>query len=289
MKLELKPFTELIDAAVPPTRASLRWALPAAAPLALLGVIMVVAQTAMYEQMTGGALDGSQLGSAFAGIGISMFALLAWTLLASTSLAAAAIDRLQGIETGFFAGLRWTLTPRVLGTLLLTAAAMVISIMACFVPFVLLAPLFGLVVPVMRLEKRYLVDAIRRSWQLVWFNNSGRMADSGWLFMFGIMFVGWMLSFGLSAAVNLPVMSYQQFITFDKAFSGEVADPGAIMREMRNANMVVQVVGAMAQTVSWTFLGYACGLFYFEARRRREAYDLEAAIERLPGSEAEPA
>lgn len=279
MNLELMPFTELIDRAVAPARASMRWLL-LALPLALLGMAMFVAQATFYTRMAEADL-GTTFFAAFGGMMVAVLVYSLWLVQATAAVGALAFERIAERPLDIGAALVWTFSPRVLFTMLLTVVVLTVSFMLCLLPFFLIAPMLGLVVPVMREEKLFGVAALRRSWDLVRFNSSGRWADSGWLFMSGILFIGWALSASLGLIVQLPLIGWQQYLTFSETLAGNTVDPAALMNDYMGAYLLAQVTSALAQGMALIYLGYATGLFYFEVRRRREAYDLEAAVAEL--------
>jgi hypothetical protein len=101
--------------------------------------------------------------------------------------------------------------------------------------------------------------------------------------VFVLLVVGMLLSQVISFTVQMPLVFVQQLFVFREAAAG--ADPNALLYDARWLWLQVPatLLGSLAQSAVVLYLSFGMALLYFDVRRRREGYDLEAALDELEG------
>ncbi|QTE35057.1 hypothetical protein J3L18_18115 [Mucilaginibacter gossypii] len=88
---------------------------------------------------------------------------------------------------------------RVLGTQILLSVALVIAFFFCFFPLVYLAPIFGLVTPIMIIENGSVEFAIRKSFKII---------KENWWFTFGVILLMSIIVLAMVMALFIPAMIF---------------------------------------------------------------------------------
>jgi len=176
-------------------------------------------------------------------------------------------------------------TPRIYFTYVLQGMIILLGFtvgsICCGAPGIAAAVLFSLLAPVMFHEGRGWMDALGRSYDLVWTNPSKKFVGST---VFAALIAG-TVYFGVSMAINtmaaLPSTIWTATEMFANAAAG--ASPTALSVPIWLV-LVGAVLGVCAQSVVSLYPAVAFTMLYREVIRRRDGDDLAAAIqERLDG------
>lgn len=276
------PFRLLVDEAVKLTRRHFRSVyLPVAVPIALVNGLVPVAQALWFNNaFSGEAPDpASMMVGGIAFMGVALVAGLIWGL-GYGALLVAAVDAIDRQVVSMTHAWLTMVRPAVFGTCLLVGLALIVGCVLCVLPGLFLALLFSLILPVMAAERRYGIDAVTRSAQLVRFNPQGGIGKSPLLKVFLIFFLGYVLSFAVGFVVQLPFAIAQQVMIFRSAAEGST-DPAQVMASAVWLQVPGNILNALASTAVQVYMAFALVLFYFDLRRRQEGSDLEAAIQDL--------
>lgn len=277
------PFRILLDEAWKQAKRHFRvlyW--PVAVPLALCQVAIVV----VNAQWTSGLLarveeDPRAILTFYLWLLPLLFLLMVVFSVAYGVIGSVATDAVAGREPRLKERLLFTLRPRALFTLWGAGFLTFLGILCCVVPGLYLALIWGLVVPVMAEEGLFLSDAFGRSRALAHYNPQGRLASSPMVKLFVLLIVGYMLSTAVSLVVQGPFLIAQQVLMFRDLASG--ADPMAAVSSPTFQLLQVPgaFLGSLAQTAVMIYLAFGIALLYFDVRGRREAFDLEAAMDAI--------
>ncbi|MDA8017717.1 MAG: hypothetical protein MPN21_09740 [Thermoanaerobaculia bacterium] len=288
-RLDLVPFRLLIDrvpAVVRRHAGQFFW--PTALPLLAVGVALAIAQVRWTESVFDTASGGGNM-FAFFGLFLLIVVLsLGVYVLVYLALAVVAVDAVAGRQVSMGRAWRFCLRPTVLGTSVFAGIAIGISFTACCIPGLFVAPLLALLVPVMVEEGKVGLDAVSRTIELVRFQGRRGLSDSGWAQSFVVLFVGTILSYAASTVTQGPFVILQQVLLIRQTASGQAADPGAVVGSLW-LQVPAQVLGALVTVLVWGYWAFGLALLYFEIRRRKEADDLERAIDDIVvGPTAQP-
>ncbi len=282
--IEPLPFRLLVDEAMKLTRRHIRrMYLPVAQPVAFSQALVPLAQMLVFGNAFSPTLEPASMIAGMAGFfGVVLVTGFVWGL-GYGALLVAATEALS--EAGVAMGRAWRtmLRPRVLGTSLLTALALLVGCVLCLLPGVFLALAFSLVVPVMVAERIYGTTALARAVSLVRQNPEGRFATHPMVKVFLILVIGYVLGTIAGLIVQLPFMIAQQVLMFRAAAEGRT-DPMELMTTMTLLQVPAGVLNALAATVVQVYLSFVLALFYFDLRRRQEGGDLERAIQEMAGT-----
>lgn len=278
---EPMPFRILLDEAWKQAKRHFRvlyW--PLAVPLALVQVAIVVVNGESTRRVMTRLGDDpmSVLGIYFVLLPLLLLSLLILSL-AYGVMGTCATDAAAGREPRIKDGLRFTLRPRVLLSLWGAGFLSLLGLMCCVLPGLYLALIWGFLVPVMAEEGLFLSAALGRSRALAHYNPQRQLASSPMLKIFVLLIVGYLLSTAVSLVVQGPFIIAQQIMVFREVASG--GDPMVVMTDARLQLLQVPgaFLGSLAQTAVLIYLSFGISLLYFDVRRRREAFDLEAAID----------
>lgn len=280
--LDLIPFRVLLDHVVVPARRHLRKTLLATAvPLALTSVAMAAVQVRWTQVAL--SPDPDNLDEYFTGLvlimGISLVTLFIF-FMAFSALMVASTDAVAGREVKMTKAWTFVLRPPVFLTLVLTSFFNLLALMMCFFPALYVVPLLSFTVPVMVEEKRFGLDAIRRSIELVQFNPTGRLAHSPWIQTLAVVVVGTLLTYAASMTVQLPFAIAQQILVFRDTLT----NPEAALENMGAVfwlQLPASLLGALTTSITWLYTTFGICVLHGELRRRREAPDLVQAIDEL--------
>jgi hypothetical protein len=240
-------------------------------PIAVLGALMLVILTVVSSSLESGRLS-PQAGAA---LGFGAFAVtlpvtlisLVGRMVAGVVAVKVAADVILGHPVDIWGSYRL-----VLGKIVpLSVASILVGTVTgaavfCFPVAIYFAMSWGLIFPVIVLEHQGGVEAMRRSWQL--------MRGRRWQLLLCMIVIG------LVAAVLIGIPA---------ALFGVAAGAGVVFWGGRfnvdSGILAVQLAQVVLQTLGETlFLAFSYILitrFYFDARVRNEAYDLELRLDRL--------
>ena len=286
-RLDLTPFRLLIDRVPAVARryvGAYFW--PTALPLLVVGVAMALVQVRWTESMFNAAAGDSPF-AFFGAFFLAVIVSLTVYLLAYLALAVLAVDAVAGRPVSMGRAWLFCLRPTVLGTNLVATVVVLVSFAMCCIPGFFVAPLLALLVPVMVEEDQVGLGAMSRTIELVRFQARRGLSDSGWAQAFVVLFVGTMLSYAASAVTQGPFVVIQQVLLIRQAAGGEAGDPSAILGNLW-LQVPSQVLGALVTVLVWAYWAFGLALLYFEIRRRKEAGDLEEAIDGIVLGSAAP-
>lgn len=289
--LELLSFRLLIDHVVILVKQHFRRLyLRVAAPLAVSGFTVGILQV-WWAGVAGGLEEStpnvSEIFGAFGLFMLVMILVVAIQFAVYQSLMVAALGAVGGRETSLLDGLRTICRPRIFIQLFLVTLAIGFSFLACFLPAIYVVPALTYVLPAMVEEDRRGLDAWKRSFDLVHFHPTGRLLNHPLLQTGMLLFVGFLISSVITMVVQWPFLIVQQVLVFREAASGVLMDPSTLMARTAWLQVPAQLLSAFATAVAWLYWTFGVALLYREIRRRREGWDLDAAIRQLePAGEA---
>lgn len=280
-ELDLIPFRTLLDHVVVPARRHARETLlPIALPVTVMSVAAAVVQVRWSQTVMVAAPD--DLGSFFVGcVLVVLVALATWFVLimAFSALTVAAMDAVSGRAVRMARAWGFVFRPAVFATLVMVSFLELLSICAFIVPAVYVVPLLSLTLPAMIDEGLVGFDALRRSVELVRFNPTGRLVHSPWLQVFLLLLVSVVLNYAANMVVQLPFVVVQQLLFLRETFSGPEA--AEAMKVALWLQLPASLLGALVTVVTWLYSAFGICLLFRELRRRKEAPDLEEAVDRL--------
>ncbi|MGH7933908.1 MAG: hypothetical protein ACREQN_12195 [Candidatus Binataceae bacterium] len=198
-----------------------------------------------------------EIHKAFAVIGILLFVILVPVMIAALTLAVASVclDQPMTVVDAYQA--TRPILPALIGTYVLFYALLILAGIALLIPAIYFGICWSLVVPVMIVERRFGMDALRRSRGLV---------RGSWWRTLGVFFVAALI-------VEVPVGVLQLFWAFIP-FLGHI-------------------LGQAAAAVASTYSGAVVVIYYFDRRCRTEDFDLRLLSEQIrmegePGLTAAP-
>jgi hypothetical protein len=271
----------MLDEAMRLTRSYFLAIYPAVAfPMALLGMLMVIVQRPLLNQII--AVDASSIGpqffiAYFGLIAISMvYGLVYW--LAGCVILVGTIRAVAGQPIQMEGAWLWLIRPRVLGTLLLVAVIMGVGLLCLCLPGFLVGVLFGLVVPIMLIEQIYGTQAMSQSYYRLMYNPEGEVVTHPYLRLAVIWFAGGLIAYIVGFTVTLPFTAAQQFSAWRTLTSGEGLDTLSAMPSLGSqfAQVVLSTLSRYAVTL---YVSFCVALFYLDIRNRREGFDLDAILD----------
>ncbi len=282
--LELLSFRLLIDHVVTLVKQNFRRLYSkVAAPLAVTGLGVGLLQV-WWAGVTGGIEEGdanvSEFFGAFGSFLLAMVVVVVIQFVVYQSLMVAALGTVAGRETGLLDGLRTIARPRIFFQLVLVTLAIVFSF-ACCLPAIYVVPALTYVLPAMVEEDRRGLDAWKRSFDLVHFHPTGKWLHHPLLQTGMLLFVGFLISSAVTMVVQWPFLIVQQILVLREAASGVLTDPDTLMTTTAWLQVPAQLLSALATSVAWLYWTFGVALLYREIRRRREGWDLDAAIRQL--------
>jgi hypothetical protein len=291
--LDAIPFAVLIDEAWRSTRA---WARAILLPAALM-----LAPAALVVQVLVGAWNVSLVGmdparfepAAFCGtvaLGAGAVLLVGLFYAAVYGSVMVAVTRvLAGEPASVRHGLRFYVRPQVWATDLLAWILTMLGFFACILPGLYLLAAWSLRLPVMAREGRYGWDALRRSWELLGHNPSGRLSRHPLLKVLLLFVLGAVLGYAVTMVVQMPALVVNQVMMMRAMSRGEGMDPQAVVRATLWLSIPAGVLAALAQLAVQLYVDFATAHIYYDQMRRKEGGDLGAALDQLLGSGAPPA
>lgn len=275
------PFRRLLDRAMVWVRRTARpLLLPFAVVMGLYSAVATLASI-LYTREVASWGEGGPADPVFScgvflvliALGLGYFWFLAW-------MAAVAVDAVAGREPSVTGRAAFLLRPRSLGTLLLVGILCSMAYLCCFFPALVVVPLLALSLPVLVEEGRSGWSAVQRASRLARYNPSGQVLSHPMFKIFVFLVVSWLVSTGLSAAVQLPVSLAQQWEIF-RQLGQEAAAPAPPPVLYRWYHVPLAFVSGAITAAAGLYMGFGLALLFFDLRKRKEGGDLEAAVRRL--------
>ncbi len=282
-----RPFRFLLDEAIRLSRQHFRsiyW--PVAIPIAVVATLISALQAFWFGRVMED-LGASQPPLLSPAVLVSSFVYLLLMVVAYNAMQVAAVDALAGRPVDMGRAWRFTLQPRVLGTLVIWYVCTIAAVLCCIVPGLYVGPLLAFVPQAMIEEGRFGPAALSRSAELTRYNPNRQIAESPLVKIFLLFLVGIMVSYVIAILVALPFQIPMYLDIFRQAASGEEA-----MLERMPFYMWLQVpaqfLNALASTAIYLYLCFGTALLFFDTRGRKEGLDLRAAIDTVFGGPPPP-
>jgi len=167
-------------------------------------------------------------------------------------------------------------------TLVLGGLLVFIGFLLCFFPSIYISLLLAFLLPVMLEEDSRGMDAIRRTASLVRTNPEGNFLNAPIVKIFVLFAVAMVISTGFSLLINLPVSIFQNAMQFRESSGGTLGVTPWLW-----LTVPLQAISSLTWTIVQIYLSMGVALLYFDVRRRREAGDLEAALDALTADSPE--
>lgn len=240
-------------------------------PIAALAALMLVMLTVASSSLESGRLSPGQS----AALGFGAFAVtlpvtivsLIGRMLAGVVAVKVTADVILGNRVDIWGSYRM-----VLGKLVpLSVASILVGVVTgaaglCFPVAIYFAMSWGLIFPVIVLEGHGGVEAMRRSWQL--------MKGRRWQFLICMIVIGVVAA----VLIGIPAALFGVAAGAGIVVWGGRFDPDSGILAVQMAQVVLQTLG---ETLFLAFSYILITRFYFDARVRNEAYDLELRLDRL--------
>jgi hypothetical protein len=289
------PLRVLIDEAIRQLRRNFAALFPAIAiPLAFLSVPLTFIYFKRLSTLSSffAGFSGSPAVAdvlvAIGGIGLAFAGLMAAHYAAYGACILATMNAVSGRPIDMTKSWLWVLRPRAIGTILLTMLCVVAGSLFCLFPGIYVAFLLSFVAPVMAEEERYGVAALKRSAELLHFNMRRRLGDNPMVKAFLLAMVAWILASAVSMLVQMRFALAQQIFLIRRASEGEAPDPAALMEGMAWFQLPGAALGSLANAALYLYVNLGLALLFLDVRRRREGADLDAVLQELERSVAEP-
>lgn len=283
---EPMPFRVLLDEGVRRARQHFKALyLPIALVVALLQVSMVAAQalfmTTAFRGLAADATDVSTFVAGYFGFVGLVLLISAATYLCYSIMGAAVVDATAGRKPDLGRSVLLVLKPRFFFTLLGTGLGIFVGFLCCIAPGLVLAMIWGFILPVMVEEKLTLGNAFARSSALARYNPLGHWTGSPMVKIFVLLVVGTLLSYAVSFIFQVPFAILQQLWVLREAASEGGAEAIFASGAFHWLQVPGTALGSLAQTAVMLYLNFGIALLYFDVRRRWEGSDLLAAVEDL--------
>ena len=286
------PLRVLIDEAIRQLRRNFSSLFPGVAiPLAFLSVPLTFVYFKRFSTLSSFSSGNPAMPDvlvAMGGIGLAFAGLMAAHYAAWGACILATMDAASGRPIDMTKSWLWVLRPRVIGTILLTMLCVLAGSLFCLVPGIYVAFLLSFVAPVMAEEGRYGVAALKRSAELLHFNMRLGLGDNPIVKAFLLAMVAWILASAVNMLVQMPFALAQQILLIRRASEGEAPDPAALLEGMAWFQLPGAALGSLTSAALYLYINLGLALLFLDVRRRREGADLDAALQELERSVAEP-
>lgn len=212
--------------------------------------------------------------------------MIALSAVVYTLLAVHAAHRvLLGVQLSFWQSVGYFFRPRVLITVVLMLCAIAMATVFFVIPGLFAAIFLSLTVPVMVAERRYLMDAMLRSADLVWANPEGRVLASPVVRIAALGALVFALSTLMTIIFQLPVQILTQGLMFREALAG-TDSAMSMMTTINWISLPFAIATAVVGIGVYSYAFHLLGLYYRDLVERREAPALAAAIAGLASTDA---
>lgn len=181
-------------------------------------------------------------------------------------------------DIGLWGSVRFLLRPAVLITIVLMIVAVAFATLFLVVPGVVLAIFLLLTLPVVVAEKRFAVDAMGRSFRLVWSNPEGKLLASPVVRISAVVLVMMALGTLMTLVLQIPLQVLTQGLAFREAISGGA---GGTSTWVAVVSLPFTVVASIVNIGVISYFFHLISLVYRDLVERREAPALAEAIEAL--------
>ncbi len=197
--------------------------------------------------------------------------------VAYTALYVAATDAAEGKEIRLRRALLFPLRPAVFGTSLLALLLFGFSALFFFFPAIWVGLILAFTLPVMASENRFGREAMRRSFRLAMYNPEKRFLNNPQVKIFCIYVISVVISWGVTMLIQMPM----QIALFGGMMQGAVegSQPSMVVSPWISFPTVILSTLTTVAVQLYTF--FALALLFHDVRRRRDALDLEAAIDEI--------
>jgi hypothetical protein len=264
--------------------------LPVAIPVSIASGALPFAQSAFYKNTGFGSSRPPDISVLLPSLGLFLLSVMFFVLvygLGHGALLVAAVDALAGRPISMKRAWLTMISPRVLGTLLLSWLAAAAGFICCVLPGIYVTLLLCLVVPVVVDEGLAGSRALGRSRELMEYNPRRDFGSDPRLKAFLILLTGLLLGYVLSFVVQLPAVVIQQVVVMRGVASGQRTDPASLMASLMWLHVPTSMIAVLAQTAVRLYVSFCIALLFLDARRRKEGADLEGAIASL-GARQDP-
>lgn len=290
--LDAIPFAVLIDEAWRSTRAWARAILLPAAVLLAPGALALQLLIGLWNISLVGMDPGRFEPARFCGtIAIGLVALLAVGIYFAAiygCVMVTAVRVLGGEPPSLRPSARFYLQPKVWATDLLAWILTALGFAACILPGLFLLAAWALRLPVMVREGRFGWEALRRSWELLGHNPSGRLFRHPLLKVLLLFVLGAVLGYAVSMVVQMPALIASQVMMMRAMARGQAVDQQALVRATLWLSIPAGVLAALAQLAVQLYVDFVTAHIYFDQVRRKEGADLGAALDEMMGGGAAP-
>lgn len=281
------PFRLLIDEAIRRARQSFRELYPPVAiPLAIFTTLMAITQVLWVSRISSAPATASPFGSpevillAIVNVGLLMVAVMA--------LQSGVMDALAGRPIDMKRAWRFAVQGRVLVTVFICYVASIISVVCCCFPALFVVPLLSFVGPVMAAEGRFLIDAVSRSSDLAFYDPGQGFFERPFVKVLLLLVVGFVVSTLLGLLVALPFQLPMYIDIFRQIASGGGEDAVPNLTKWLWLQVPAQFLSTLVSTALYIYMAFGIALLFYDARGRKEGFDLRSEIDEVFGGPPPP-
>jgi len=276
---------EMLDKAMHLTRRSFKQIFPwTALPFAAAASVITLGQllTMPYGGTSGDVASINELHFTLMMV-VTFAAVILYIImfaLCSTVALVATTKVVRGDELSMAECWRWTLERAAAGTVLLYWLGVGIGSFCCLVPGIAVWTVLGLTVPIMVAEGLRGTAAFRRSSDLIMSSPDEGFGRHPAVRLLGIGLVGYLLTYAVTFAVQLPLGAIQIYLGFRSIAkmnpAGQDLPPAWFWLQSVQA-----ILGACATIAALIYVMFAIALLYLDVRSARSGGDLHAALDEL--------
>ncbi|MGE5234990.1 MAG: hypothetical protein ACM3O7_01425 [Acidobacteriota bacterium] len=173
-----------------------------------------------------------------------------------------------GAEAGGWTSWRRLVPSRVSGTLLLGVVVMALATLLLVLPALYAATLLAFLIPVVLLEGRAGMEALRRSADLVRSHRAGRVLQRSTVRAFLIAVVGGLVAYAANVLTQLPFILAQQVIIWRNVEQGAGTNAAALRAGLLWMQLPAVILGSLVEVAVMLHVGFSLTLLYADVRRR---------------------
>lgn len=285
---EPMPFRLLIDEAMKRTRLHFGEVYPAVAiPLAAVAGLSVAAQSLWMQGFVGspaGSLDFGAMMQGCAGFLSAALLTITLTTLGNAAMLYSCVEAVSGRSVHSGASWRFVVSSKSLWTLFLTGLAVGAGFLLLVIPGIYFFLMLSFTFPVLAAEGQSGSNALKRSWGLVRYNPQRRFLTHTAVKVFVLYIIAAVLSYLVNALVQMPLAAVQGGSMLREVASSGRADPQRLLAGSLWLQVLTGVLASFVSTAVSVYTSFGVVLLYFDARRRKEGMDLEAALDSRAGA-----
>ncbi|HET9212917.1 MAG TPA: hypothetical protein VFR03_21100 [Thermoanaerobaculia bacterium] len=278
------PFLVLLDEAMRRLRTHLRAIFPAVAlPVAVLTTLLQVVQILSIRGLLNEESPPTSM-SLFWTPWVLVGALILGVVSAVAYMAGqvAALDALSGRPVDMGRAWYFASRPRVWWTLFLSGLAIFVSVLACVLPVLYVAPLLSFAMPAMVEEGVFGAAALSRSAELTRYNPSRQLTESPIVKILVLMLVTTLISYLAGLLVALPFQLPMFIDIFRHALSGD-QDVQSAMARWLWLQVPAVFLSSLVRVAVYLYTAFGIGMLFFDVRGRKEGSDLRSQIDSVFG------